>query len=81
MTGQERALYRAIESTETLHSGHTGNLKLETESRRVWIERAWEGYPADTWDENGPITGEALIDGSWQRVDPETWLGWIGEDA
>lgn len=82
MTGQERALYRAIEAMPTLHSGHTGNLKIDASARRLWIERAWDEAPAGTWDadiwgSNGPVTGEVLEAGRWEQVDPEVWLEWI----
>lgn len=77
MTGHERALYRVIEAMPTLHGGHTANQKIEEPERRLWIERAWEDYPADTWDENGPVTGEVLEAGRWKQVDPEVWLEWV----
>lgn len=51
-----------LEAMPTLHSGHFDDLKIETQTTRVWLSRMTvaDGMPYDNM-----ITVEKLIDGRW----------------
>lgn len=46
----------------TISQGHTDNLKVQTENKRVWLSRCTieDGEPY-----NNKVTEEELINGSW----------------
>lgn len=52
-----------LEAMPTIHSGQYDDLKIETETMRVWLSRMG---PED--GETQPITIERLIDGRWEDV-------------
>lgn len=51
-----------LEAMPTINSGHFDNLKIETQTTRVWLSRM---TVADGMPYNNMITVEKLINGRW----------------
>ena len=62
----KRYTAKELEGMPTIRQGHFDNLKIETDTERVWLSRMTVG---DGMAFNNAIIVEELVDGVWEEVD------------
>ena len=57
---------RELQKLETISQGHTDNLKIKTENKKVWLSRMTieDGMPY-----NNMVTIKKLINGRWETIE------------